>query len=135
MTTLTQQRAQARSGDTSTSDAAQAVTTETNDFTQQVDRLGAPDTPDGSTSETSAKDLTTKLQGRVARISAAASTNNPDVTPAQQKKIVSDQIAASFSDLSSTTTKLESDDAELGTAMKADADCTKLTGALAAAGY
>ena len=131
--TLEQQRTAARSGSTSPGDAAQAVTTQTNDFTQTIDGLGAPDTPDGSTSESTAKALATTLQGRVGRISAAASTNNPNVTTAQQKKIVGDQIAASLSDVATTTGQLETNDAALGTAIKASPDCTKLDAALAAA--
>jgi hypothetical protein len=134
VTTLDQARADAKSGQTSPSDAAQTVTNQTNTFTQTINGLGAPDTPDGSTSESTAKDLATKLQGRTGRISAAASTTNTSVTVAQRTKIVNDQVAAALSDVATATGQLETNDAELGTAIKASSDCTKLDAALATSG-
>jgi hypothetical protein len=133
LTTLGQQRTDAKTGKTTPDDAAQAVTDETNSFTQSIDKLGAPDTPNGSSSETTAKDLTKTLQGRIARVAGAASTNNPDLSVAARRQIVDDQVTASVDDVKTTTDKLAADDAELGTAMKASADCTKLNAALAAA--
>lgn len=134
VTTLDTARADARTGKASPSNAAQTVTNQTNTFTQTINGLGAPDTPDGSTSESTAKDLATKLQGRTGRISAAASTTNTSVTVAQRKKIVNDQVAAALSDVATATGQLETNDAELGTAIKASADCTKLDAALSNAG-
>jgi hypothetical protein len=133
VTTLEEARKSARTGSTSPSNAAQTVTNQTNTFTQAIGDLGEPDTPDGSTSAATAKDLTTTLQGRVGRISAAASTNNPDATVASRQKIVQDQIAASLSDVAATTGQLETNDAALGTAIKASPDCTALDKALASA--
>jgi hypothetical protein len=133
VTTLDEQRAAAKTGSTTPDEAAQTVTSETNDFTEKIDGLGAPDTPDGSTSETTAKDLTKMLQGRVARISGAASTNNPDLSVAARQQIVNDQVTASLNDVKATTAKLAADDAELGTAMTASADCVKLNASLAKA--
>jgi hypothetical protein len=132
VTSLENARASVKTG-TTPSDAAQAVTQETNTFIQKIDGLGAPDTPNGSTSETTAKNLATTLSGRVARISAAVDTNNSSVTVAQQTAIVKQQIAASLTDISTTNTTLAKDDPELGTAMKASADCTALDAALAKA--
>ena len=134
VTTLDQARADAKSGDTSPQAAAQTVTDQTNSFTEAVGDLGQPDTPDGATSESTAKDLATKLQGRVGRIAAATDTTNPDVTVAQRQKIVNDQVAASLSDVATTTGQLETNDAELGTAIKASSDCTALDKALATSG-
>ena len=55
----------------------------------------------------------------MARISAAINTNNPDVTPAlQSDDVVRDQIDCQPHRCQDTTTKLEQDDAELGTAMQ-----------------
>jgi hypothetical protein len=134
VTTLDQARADAKSGQTSPSIAAQTVTTQTNTFTQTINGLGAPDTPDGSTSESTAKDLATKLQGRTGRISAAAGTTNTSVTVAQRTKIVNDQVAGALSDVATATGQLETNDAELGTAIKASSDCTKLDAALSSSG-
>lgn len=134
VTTLDKARADARSGKTSPEIAAQTVTDQTNSFTETVDGLGQPDTPDGSASESTADGLTKTLQGRVARIAAATDTNNPDVTVAQRKKIVDDQVAASLADVANTTGQLETNDAELGTAIKASSDCTALDKALATSG-
>jgi len=134
VTTLDQARADARAGKTSPSIAAQTVTNQTNTFTQTINGLGQPDTPDGATSESTAKDLATTLQGRTGRISAAASTNNPNVTDAQRRKIVNDQVTASLADVANTTGQLETNDAELGTAIKASSDCTALDKALATSG-
>jgi hypothetical protein len=134
VTTLDQARADAKTGQASPSNAAQTVTNQTNTFTQTINGLGTPDTPDGSTSESTAKDLATKLQGRTGRISAAASTTNTSVTVAQRKKIVNDQVAGALSDVATATGQLETNDAELGTAIKASSDCTKLDAALASSG-
>ena len=132
MTSLDDARASVKTG-TAPDEAAQSVTDETNSFIESINGLGAPDTPDGSTSEATAKSLANTLSGRVARISAALDTNNPDVTLAQQTTIVQQQIAASLADIKTTTAKLAQDDAELGTAMGASSDCTSLDAALAKA--
>jgi ABC-type transporter Mla subunit MlaD len=132
VTALDDARASVKTG-TTPEEAAQTVTGQTNTFMESISGLGTPDTPDGSTSAATAKDLTEKLSGRVARISGAIDTNNPDVTAAQRTKIVQDQIAASLTDVSSTTAKLAQDDAELGTAMAASSDCASLKTALAKA--
>ena len=118
---------------TTPEEAAQSVTDETNSFIESINGLGTPDTPDGSTSEATAKSLAATLSGRVARISAAIDTTNSDVTLAQQTAIVREQIDASLNDIKTTTAKLAADDAELGTAMKASSDCTSLDAALAKA--
>ena len=130
MTSLDEARAGVKAGSTTPGDAAQSVTDETNSFIQSIDDLGAPDTPDGSTSEATAKSLANTLSGRMARIDAALDTNNPDVTVAQQKVIVQQQIASSLTDIKTTTAKLGQADAELGTAMSASSDCTSLDAAL-----
>ena len=132
VTSLDEARASVKTG-TTPEEAAQAVTDESNSFIQSIDDLGAPDTPDGSTSEATAKSLATTLSGRVARISGAIDTNNPDVGVAQQTAIVQQQIAASLTDIKTTNAKLAQDDAELGTAMTASAECTSLDAALAKA--
>ena len=129
VTSLDEARASVKTG-TTPEDAAQSVTDETTSFIKSIDDLGAPDTPDGSTSEATAKSLATTLSGRMARISGAIDTNNPDVTVAQQTAIVREQIDASLTDIKTTTAKLGQDDAELGTAMSASSDCTSLTAAL-----
>jgi hypothetical protein len=134
VTTLDQARADARSGKASPSDAAQTVTNQTNTFTQTINGLGQPDTPDGATSASTAKDLATKLQGRTGRISAAASTTNTSITVAQRKAIVNTQVAASLSDVATATGQLETNDAALGTAIKASSDCAALDKALATSG-
>ena len=134
VTTLDQARADARAGTTSPSDAAQTVTNQTNTFTQTINGLGQPDTPDGATSESTAKDLATKLQGRTGRISAAASTTNTSISVAQRKAIVNTQVAASLSDVATATGQLETNDAGLGTAIKASSDCKALDKALATSG-
>ena len=105
MTSLDDARASVKTG-TAPDEAAQTVTDETNTFIESINGLGAPDTPDGSTSEATAKSLANTLSGRVARISAALDTNNPDVTLAQQTTIVRQQIAASLTDIKTTTAKL-----------------------------
>ena len=87
MTSLDDARASVKTG-TAPDEAAQSVTDETNSFIESINGLGTPDTPNGSTSEATAKSLATTLSGRVARISAAIDTNNPDVTVAQQTAIV-----------------------------------------------
>lgn len=69
----------------------------------------------------------------MARISTAIDTNNPDVTVVQQTAIVQEQVAASLTDIKTTTAKLAQDDAELGTAMAASSDCAALTAVLAKA--
>jgi len=132
VTTLDQARASVKPGNAAAtpSDAAQQVTDATNTFTQTISGLGEPDTPDGSTSAATAKSLSNKLQGRIARVSAAINTNNPDVTPAMQKKTVKDQVTASLADVANTTATLEHSDAALGTAMAAAPECTALTKAL-----
>jgi hypothetical protein len=132
VTSLDDARASVKSG-TAPDEAAQTVTDETNTFIESVNGLGAPDTPDGSTSEATAKSLANTLSGRVARVSAALDTNNPDVTLAQQTTIVRTQVEASLNDVKTTTAKLGEDDAELGTAMAASSDCTSLAAALAKA--
>jgi hypothetical protein len=131
--TLNTQRAAAKTGSATPDDAAQAVTDETNTFVQAIDGLGAPDTPDGSTSESTAENLAKTLQGRVARIASAVSTNNPDVSVAARRKVVDDQVTASLDDVRTTTDKLAADDTELGTAMKASSDCVALNASLAKA--
>jgi hypothetical protein len=133
VTSLDEARASVRAGSTTAGDAAQSVTDETNSLIQSIGDLGAPDTADGSTSEATAKSLTTTLSGRVARMSGAIDTNNPDVTVAQQTAIVREQIEASLTDIKTTTAKLGQDDAELGTAMSASSDCKSLDAALAKA--
>ena len=55
------------------------------------------------------------------------------MTVAQQTAIVKQQIAASLNDITTTNAKLATEDPELGTAMKASADCTSLDAALAKA--
>jgi hypothetical protein len=134
VTTLDQARADARAGKASPSIAAQTVTNQTNTFTQTINGLGQPDTPDGATSESTAKDLATKLQGRTGRIAAAASTTNSSVTVAQRKAIVNTQVAASLSDVATATGQIETNDAELGTAIKASSDCKALDKALSTSG-
>ncbi len=129
VTALDEARASVKTG-TTPGEAAQTVTDQTNSFIQSVNGLGAPDTPDGSTSQSTAKNLANTLSGRVARISGAIDTNNPDVTLAQQTSIVQQQIAASLTDIKTTNAKLAQDDAELGTAMKASSDCTSLDASL-----
>ena len=129
VTTLDEARASVKTG-TTPEEAAQQVTDETNTFTQAIGGFGAPDTPDGSTSAATAKSLSQLLSGRVARISAAIDTNNPDVTVAARTKIVQDQVAASLTDVTDTTAKLAADDAELGTAMGAATECADLKTAL-----
>lgn len=130
VTTLDQARAGFRTGATTLGDAVGQVTDETDTFLQSIGGLGVPDTPDGSTSDASATDLSKRLSGRNARISGTISTTNPDVTPAQQTKIVQSQVAANLTDVKDTTAKLAADDAELGTAMGAATECTDLTAAL-----
>jgi hypothetical protein len=132
VTALDDARASVKTG-TAPDEAAQSVTDETNSYIESINGLGTPDTPDGSTSEATAKSLANTLSGRVARISAALDTNNPDVTVAQQAAIVQTQVAASLTDIKTTTAKLAQDDAELGTAMAASSDCTALDAALAKA--
>jgi hypothetical protein len=132
VTYLDDARASVKSG-TAPDEAAQTVTDETNSFIESVNGLGAPDTPDGSTSEATAKSLATTLSGRMARISAALDTNNPDVTLVQQTAIVQQQIAASLADIKTANMTLAQEDAELGTAMGASSDCTSLDAALAKA--
>ena len=132
VTALDDARASVKTG-TAPDEAAQSVTDETNSFIESINGLGTPDTPDGSTSEATAKSLANTLSGRVARISAALDTNNPDVTLAQQTTIVRTQVEASLTDIKTTTAKLGQDDAELGTAMAASSDCTSLAAALAKA--
>jgi hypothetical protein len=132
VTALDNARASVKSG-TAPDEAAQTVTDETNSFIESINDLGTPDTPDGGTSEATAKSLANTLSGRVARVSAALDTNNPDVTVAQQTVIVQQQVAASLTDIKSTTAKLAADDPELGTAMNASSDCTSLDAALAKA--
>jgi hypothetical protein len=134
VTTLDQARADARAGKTSPSIAAQTVTNQTNTFTQTINGLGPPDTPDGAASASTAKGLTTTLQGRTGRIAAAASTTNSSVTVAQRKAIVNQQVAASLADVANATGQLETNDAALGTAIKASADCTALDKALSTSG-
>jgi hypothetical protein len=129
VTSLDEARASVKTG-TTPEDAAQSVTDETTSFIKSIDDLGAPDTPDGSTSESTAKSLANTLSGRMARISGAIDTNNPDVTPGQRTTIVQQQIAASLADIKSTNAKLAQDDPELGTAMKASSECTTLDAAL-----
>ena len=129
VTALDDARASVKTG-TAPDEAAQSVTDETNSYIESINGLGTPDTPDGSTSEATAKALANTLSGRVARISAALDTNNPDVTVAQQTVIVQQQIEASLTDIKTTTAKLSQEDAELGTAMAASSDCTSLAAAL-----
>jgi hypothetical protein len=129
VTSLDEARASVRTG-TTPQEAAQSVTDETNSFIESINGLGTPDTPDGSTSEERAKTLAQTLSGRVARMSGAIDTNNPDVTLKQQTLVVQQQIAASLSDIKTTTAKLGQDDAELGAAMRASSDCTSLDAAL-----
>jgi len=74
--------------------------------------------------------LSKRLSGRNARICGTISTNNPNVTPAQQTIIVQGQVAANLTDVKDTTAKLAADDAKLGTAMGATTECTNLTTAL-----
>ena len=130
VTALDDARTSVRTGGTAPDEAAQSVTDETNSYIESINGLGTPDTPDGSTSEATAKALANTLSGRVARISAALDTNNPDVTVAQQTVIVQQQIEASLTDIKTTTAKLSQEDAELGTAMAASSDCTSLAAAL-----
>ena len=108
VTSLDEARASVKTG-TTPADAAQTVTDETNTFIQAVDGQGAPDTPNGSTSEATANNLATTLSGRMARISAAIDTNNSSVTVAQQTAIVKQQIAASLNDISTTNATLAKD--------------------------
>ena len=65
VTTLDKARASVKPNDpaATASDAAQQVTAETNTFTQTIKGLGEPDTPDGSTSEATAKCLANTLGG------------------------------------------------------------------------
>ena len=130
VTALDDARTSVRTGGTAPDEAAQSVTDETNSYIESINGLGTPDTPDGSTSEATAKALANTLSGRVARISAALDTNNPDVTVAQQTVIVQQQIEASLTDIKTTTAKLSQEDAELGTAMAASIDCSSLAAAL-----
>ena len=134
VTTLDEARKSAQAGTTTPSGAAQTVTDETNDFTQEIFSLGEPDTPDGKASASTAKLLTTQLPSRVDRITEAASTTNPSATLAQRKVVIQNQIAASLSDVASVTKDLAKGDAELATAMKASSDCTELNTALAKSG-
>ena len=135
VTTLDNARASVKPNDpaATASDAAQQVTAETNTFTEAIKGLGAPDTPDGVTSAATAKTLANTLVGRMARASSAINTNNPDVTPALQRKTVRDQVTASLADVAKATAKLEQDDAELGTAMNSSSDCAALNTALSKA--
>ena len=132
VTSLDTARTSVKTG-TAPQEAAQSVTDETNSFIESINGLGTPDTPNGSTSEATAKSLAATLSGRVARISAAVETNNPDVSVAQATAIVQQQVAASLTDIKTTTAKLAADDPELGTAMDASSDCTELDSALAKA--
>ena len=134
--TLAEARASVKPGDSSAtaSDAAQQMTDASNTFIQVIDGLGAPDTPNGSTSAESAKNLSTKLSGRIARASAAIDTNNANVTEAQRALVVSTQVTASLKDVTETTAKIAKDDPEVGTAMAAASSCTDLQTALQAAG-
>jgi hypothetical protein len=126
-------RASVKSGSPTASDAAQTVSSESTTFIKAIDGQVALDTPNGSTSEATAKSLASTLSGRVARMSTAIDTNNPDVTAAQQTTIARQQIAASLNDITTTNAKLAEEDPELGTAMKASADCKSLDAALAKA--
>jgi hypothetical protein len=110
VTSLDDARKSVKTGSSTAGDAAQTVTQESNTFIQQIDGMGAPDTPNGSTSQATAKSLATTLWGWVARMSAAIDTNNSSVTPAQQTTIVRQQISASLNDISTTNAKLADDD-------------------------
>ena len=136
VTSLAEARASVAPGDPSAtaSDAAQQMTDATNTFTQSIDGLGEPDTAAGSTSKATAKSLSETLQGRVARASAAIDTNNADVTEVQRAKVVSEQVTASLTAVTTTTAQLAKDDAEVGTAMAASSSCADLTTALSKAG-
>lgn len=129
VTSLDEARASVKTG-TTPEEAAQSVTDETNSFIESINGLGTPDTPNGSTSESTAKTLANTLSGRVARISSAIDTNNSAVTPAQRTATVQQQVAASLGDIKATNAKLAQDDPELGTAMTASSECTSLDAAL-----
>lgn len=129
MTTLDKARASVKTG-TAPEEAAQTVTDETNTFFKAIDGLGAPDTPDGGTSEATAKELSNMLSGHVARLNTAIDTNNPDVTVAARTKVVQDQVAASLTDMTDTTAKLAAGDAALKTAMDVTTECADLSTAL-----
>ena len=134
MTSLDEARASVKTGCTAPREAAQTVTDETNSFIESVDGLGAPDTPDGSTSEATAKNLAERLcPGADGAHQRRDRHEQLHVTVAQQTAIVQTQIAASLNDIKTTNAKLAEDDTELGTAMEASSDCTALDAALAKA--
>ena len=118
-------------GSTSAQDAVQSVSLATNTFTIALGRIGQPDTPNGSEAQAAASELGKKVQGRVARASAAVQTNNSSVTAAQQAAVARNQATASIADISSTTAQLEQSDPQLGAAMKASSDCATLKADLA----
>ena len=132
VSTLDKLRGGIKAGDpTATpSDAVQQLTFATNDFAKAIDDLGQPDTPDGSTSEATAKNLSATLQGRVARAQTAIDSNNPDMTDALRAKIAREQVTASLAAVTGTTAQLAKDDSELGTAMDASSSCADLKTAL-----
>jgi len=136
VTALGEARASVKPGDPSAtaSDAAQQMTDASNTFIEVVDGLGAPATPDGSTTEETAKNLSSTLSGRIARASAAIDTNNASVSEAERAKVVSDQVTASLADLTTATAKIKTDDTAVGTAMGAESTCADLDTALQAAG-
>ena len=111
--------------------AVSQVSAATNTFTIALDRLGQPDTPDGSTSQATAKQLGNVVQGHVARASAATQTNNEQVTDAQRAAVVKTQATESIAAVSDATAQLAKDDQALGAAMKASSDCAKLNAELA----
>jgi hypothetical protein len=111
--------------------AVSQVSAATNTFTLALGKLGKPDTPDGATSQATAKQLGNVVQGHVARASAATQTNNPDVTDAQRATVVKTQATQSIAAVADTTTKLAADDPALGTAMKSSSECQTLNADLA----
>jgi hypothetical protein len=127
-------RAGVASSDLGPAEAVQQVVGATNTFTIALDRLGRPDTPDGSASQATAKNLGSEVQGHVARASTAAQTTNESVTDAERAVVIRKQATESIAAVSSATGQLATNDAELGAAMKTSSDCATLKAELAKEG-
>ena len=118
-------------GSTNPQDAVQSVSLATNTFTIALHKLPAPSTPNGEEAEKIATNLGSLVQGRVARASAAASTNNSSVSAAQQTAVVRNQATLSIEAIASSTTQIENTSPQLKAAMKTSSDCQTLNAELA----
>ena len=133
VTALDDARASVKTG-TAPDEAAQSVTDETNSFIESINGLGAPDTPDGSTSEATAKSLAEHALGPGGADQRRARHEQPRCDAWRSRRRSSGRRStASLTDVKTTTAKLAQDDAELGTAMAARATARASTAALAKA--